>query len=136
MGQLSDVEDFIHRSRDTKTMNELNSLLSGISYEMGFDYYALMQRLDLRVHQRNEVVALENYPECFAEIFVASGLYAIDPVMLASERTSVGFRWSEVPRMIDLTSRQKWIIETGAKEGLNEGFIRIRRRLLPFCHCR
>jgi LuxR family quorum-sensing system transcriptional regulator CciR len=122
MAQLNDVQEFIDSARNASTMSALNDLLSDITGEMGFDYYALMQRLDLRQHKRSEVVALENYPDCFAELFVASGLYVYDPVMLASERTNVGFLWSDVPKMLDLTSRQKWIIETGAREGLSTGF--------------
>jgi LuxR family transcriptional regulator, quorum-sensing system regulator CciR len=122
MDGMHEIQQFVDASRASTTMEELENHLAAIVRDMGFDFYALMQRLDLRLHDRNTVVALENYPDCFAELFVTSGLYRIDPVLIASERSVAAFEWSQVPSMIDLSSDQRWILETGAREGLSDGY--------------
>lgn len=45
-----------------------------------------------------------------------------DPVLLASHRTNVGFAWSEIPTLIDMTRPHFEQIERGRKAGIGDGF--------------
>jgi len=121
MGQLNDVQAFIDLSGKVKTAKALELLLEQITKDMGFDYYALVHHVDIRT-KAAESLWLENYPRSWAEVFIATGLYASDPMLVASHVTNVGFAWSEVPSMIQLTKEQKNILERVRREGLGDGF--------------
>lgn len=45
-----------------------------------------------------------------------------DPVLLASHRSLVGFRWDDVPRYVDLTSVHRQITADARKGGMGQGF--------------
>ena len=122
MAQLSEVQAFIDLSANVRTQKALSQLLEDITREMGFDHYALVHHVDIRAHDTDTALWLENYPRSWAEVFVATGLYACDPVMLASHGTNVGFAWSDMPSMIRLTRQHKAILHRARREGLGDGF--------------
>jgi LuxR family quorum-sensing system transcriptional regulator CciR len=45
-----------------------------------------------------------------------------DPILAASTKTAVGFLWSDVGKMIDLTDRQREILKRARQFGLGDGF--------------
>lgn len=122
MGQFSDVQHFIDMSRQARDLDELESLLHGATNAMGFDYYALVQHIDVRAHDKQSVVWIENYPRSWAEVFIHTGLYASDPINLASHRTAVGFSWSDVPRLLKLNNHHRKVLDTARREGMGDGF--------------
>lgn len=122
MTQLTDVQDFIERSSRAADFDELKLLLEAITHEMGFDHFALVQHVDIRRHDNRKTVWLENYPSSWAEAFVEQELYASDPIHMASQRTTVGFAWSDVPNMIRITPHHRRVLEAAAREGLSDGF--------------
>ncbi|HWH21970.1 MAG TPA: LuxR family transcriptional regulator [Allosphingosinicella sp.] len=129
MTGFADVERFIEDSKRAATPRELESLLSSITGEMGFDYYALIHHVDLAPMNRalthmedGSLVALTNYPEGWVEAYVARNIVANDPVLLASHRSNVGFKWEDVPKFIDVTSAHRSITEDTRKAGLEQGY--------------
>lgn len=122
MGQLADVQTFIDLSAGVKTTKMLSLLLEQVTKDMGFDYFALVHHVDIRSKGIDTTLWLENYPRQWAEVFVNTGLYADDPMLVASHQTNVGFAWSEVPNMIRLTKKHKNILERVRREGLGDGF--------------
>lgn len=122
MTQLRDVQAFIELSGKIKTEQALSLLLEQITREMGFAYYALVHHVDIRMKGTNTSLWLENYPRSWADVFIATGLYASDPILVASEATNVGFAWSDVPSMIKLTREHKNILDRVRREGLGDGF--------------
>lgn len=122
VAQLSDIQAFIELSGKVKTERALSLLLEQITREMGFDYYALVHHVDIRTRASGSALWLENYPRSWAEVFIATGLYASDPILVASQATNVGFAWSDVPSMIRLTKAHKNILERVRREGLGDGF--------------
>ena len=122
MGQLSEVQEFIDLSGRIKTKNALETLMQQITREMGFDYFALVHHVDIRAKEADTALWIENYPRQWAEVFVNSGLYSEDPMLIAAQATNVGFAWSEVPSMIKLTKKHKEILLRVRKEGLGDGF--------------
>jgi LuxR family quorum-sensing system transcriptional regulator CciR len=122
VGELNDIQAFIDASGKVKTSRALSLLLEQITRDMGFDYYALVHHVDLRAQGTQRALWLENYPRSWAEVFVATGLYAHDPILVASHVTNVGFAWSDVPSMIRLTKAHKNILLRVRREGLGDGF--------------
>lgn len=129
MTNFADVEQFIEQSRRVSTAHQLNDLLANISAEMGFDYYALIHHVDLtpmnaRLSHMDEgrLVALTNYPEAWVETYVERNIVANDPVLLASHRSNVGFKWEDVPKYIDVTSTHRSITADTRKAGLDKGY--------------
>lgn len=122
MTQLSDVSSFVTLSRAARSLRDLDGLVDAIRHEMGFDFYAVVQHVDVRKSQTSETVWLENYPASWAESFVAQGFYATDPIHIASQRTSAGFVWSDVGDLVRLTANHKRILAHARAEGMGEGF--------------
>ena len=129
MSSLEDINDFITASRRVRTARELEGLVLSISREMGFDYFALIHHVDL-APMNDELshmddgglLALTNYPPEWVAAYVARNIVVNDPVHLASHRTSVGFRWDEVNRLIDVTTAHRHIRDDTLKAGLDQGF--------------
>lgn len=122
MPQLSEVSRFNELTNRAKCLADLNRLLDDISREMGFDFYALVQHVDIRRSDSRENIWLENYPDSWAEAFVSNGLYANDPILVASQRTSAGFLWSDVGKLIRLKPHHRRVLEQAAREGMGDGF--------------
>ena len=58
----------------------------------------------------------------WVEHFIRNGLYSYDPVLVASLTSAVGFVWSDIPMMIEMTGKQRLLLEGAAKHGLGDGF--------------
>lgn len=122
MPQLSDVIQFNELSNKAKCLADLAGLLEDISLAMGFDFYALVQHIDVRRSDSRETIWLENYPDSWAEAFVSTGLYANDPILVASQSTSAGFVWSDVGTLIRLNAHHRRVLAQAAREGMGDGF--------------
>ena len=53
---------------------------------------------------------------------ISDGIVTDDPVLLASQRMNVGFSWDQVPQLVNLTSKQREIIQQTQRAGLVNGF--------------
>ena len=129
MSWTDDVQHFIEVSKTVSSARDLERLVSDITREMGFDYFALIHHVDLSAMEASlshmadgSLVALTNYPEAWVEAYVARNIVANDPVLLASERTSAGFRWDEMGDYIDVTSEHRRVTDDTRKAGLVAGY--------------
>lgn len=129
MDNFTDVQTFIDQSRLVTGPLELERLLADISRDMGFDYYALIHHVDLSAYSAdlrhvtdNGLLALTNYPESWIEAYVQRNIVADDPVLIASQRTNVGFTWEDVGKMIKVTSYHRAVTEDTRRAGLVQGF--------------
>lgn len=129
MSQLGDVQKFIDLSRLVAGPSDLDALMQAIAFEMGFDHFALMHHVDLHPFDRSldhmaagELLALSNYPDSWVEQYISEDIVSNDPVLLASQRTNIGFRWDEVPNLIPVTSAHREITERTRAAGLMNGF--------------
>ena len=121
MSGIGIVDKFISLARTVQTETDLFRLMEDITTEIGFHHFALINHADLRTPVP-EVVKLYNYPVAWVESFIDDGLYAHDPVLVASLTSAVGFAWSDVPTMIEMTNKQRIILESAAKHGLGDGY--------------
>ncbi|MEZ5655099.1 MAG: LuxR family transcriptional regulator [Sphingobium sp.] len=122
MAELAHVQHFIELMAKTRSLTDLEALLENMTLDMGFQYFALVQHVDVRKSNNRQTIWLENYPDSWAEVFIESGLYANDPIHVASQHTSVGFAWSDVNRLIRLNAHHKRVLDKAQKEGMGDGF--------------
>ena len=115
------VQQFVDAANRVSTLQQIELLLEQISFEMGFDYYALIHHVDHRARHKASSVRLENYPKSWVEKFLERKLYSWDPIHVASYATNLAFACSDVPDMIKLTKKQKEVLRSAAEEGLGDG---------------
>jgi LuxR family quorum-sensing system transcriptional regulator CciR len=115
------VQQFASLVEAAGDADELAKALLAITRELGFQYFALSHHLDVLSAGEN-AIRLHNYPAKWADYYDAKALGVSDPVHRASHVTSLGFRWSQMPRMIALTARDQRILALGREHGIGEGF--------------
>jgi LuxR family quorum-sensing system transcriptional regulator CciR len=114
-----DVEDFVREVNRVTTSQELSSLMDSMSKTLGFDYFALVHHVELIIP---EAIDIENYPSSWREMIIERKYTSDDPVFVACEHTSVGFRWSDIHKWVALSKRQQEILEGAHAAGIGEGF--------------
>ncbi|HEV2593690.1 MAG TPA: LuxR family transcriptional regulator [Sphingomicrobium sp.] len=114
------VDRFIKDVRELGSEEHLGEALNAVTFDLGCRYYALTHHVDAL--QSSGAVRIHNYPDRWAEWFDAQSLGTSDPVRRASSLTSIGFSWSRLPDLINLTARDRHILELAVKQGIGEGF--------------
>lgn len=129
MSRIDDVQAFIDASRRISTAEELHGLMQQISAEMRFDHFALVHHVDLRPFETKEgrlatqeFVALSNYPSFWMDQYVSDAIVENDPILMASQRSPVGFEWSNVAQYVKMTSAQREIMDRTSRAGLANGY--------------
>ena len=122
MSRLGDVNQFITASRAARSAEDLRALMEPITTEMGFDCFALFQHVKHFSLKQKKLLAISNYPRSWLEYFAENRLSADDPIHLASYRTGVGFSFSQIPSLIEVSERQRRIMEASKRAGLTDGF--------------
>lgn len=129
MSQLSDVQAFIDESRRVANPEALHDLMLGISREMGFDFFALAHHVDLKPFGTldthlvtGEFFAMSNYPQAWVDQFVSGEIVNFDPILLASQRTNVGFGWDQIGEIINVTPAHRMVLERARGLGIGDGF--------------
>ena len=117
---FSRVDTFVRDVRELETEEALAGALADVSRDLGFRYFALTHHVDVR--RSSAAIRIHNYPDGWAEWFDEQSLGATDPVHRASNLTSVGFVWSDLPEMIALTAQDRRVLELARSEGIGEGF--------------
>lgn len=115
------VDAFVRDIGEISSEAELAEALGLISEEMGFRYFALTHHVDMR-QAPHPAIRLDNYPLDWARYFDEARLGPSDPVHRASHLTSVGFAWSQLPELIQLSDRDYEILEHAGRSGLGDGF--------------
>lgn len=115
------VDAFVRDVSRVECEAELGALLAEISREMGFSFFALTHHLDMR-HAPQPAIRVHNYPGDWEDYFEDQKLGRSDPVHRASQLTTVGFAWSQLSRMIQLTPRDWEVLEQAESRGIGDGF--------------
>lgn len=115
------VDAFVTDVSEITSEDELAEALAIISAELGFSYFALTHHVDIR-HVPQPAIRLHNYPSGWEEYFDEAKLGPSDPVHRASQLTTVGFPWSKLPRLIQLTPRDREVLERAAHSDIGDGF--------------
>jgi LuxR family transcriptional regulator, quorum-sensing system regulator CciR len=100
---------------------DLIELLNRTTWDLGFEYFAMGHHVDL-INPPDVVMCITNYDPEWIERVLSDRFFIDDPVHHASTRTAIGFRWSDVHKLIPLTDRQKMILRSAGTYGLREGY--------------
>jgi LuxR family transcriptional regulator, quorum-sensing system regulator CciR len=122
LSRLADVNQFIAASRAARSADDLRALMEPITHEMGFHGYALFQHVKRFTWKRRRALAISNFSRSWLEHFFSERMYVYDPVLLASQRTAIGFRFDEVATLVDLNERQRELMSAARRAGIANGF--------------
>lgn len=106
--------------REAKSDHDLANILSDITCELGFRYFALIHHVDLR-KRKPGYVDLRDYPADVSKRIIDDGGYRRDPVIRGCFYSGGAFLWSELGSFMPLDGKDRASFEFGAKQGLNEG---------------
>jgi LuxR family quorum-sensing system transcriptional regulator CciR len=115
------VGAFVSDVSTVDTQAELATVLAEIAKELGFAYFALSHHVDVRTSHQ-PVIRIHNYPGEWERYYDDQQLGWTDPVFRACQVTGVGFAWSQLPKMIPLTNRDRHLMDRAAKHGLGYGY--------------
>ena len=115
------AEEFADAIASATSLDELATVLAAIALELGFRYFALTHHLDIP-RAPVPAIRLHNYPAAWADYFDAQRLGPSDPVHRASHMTGFGFPWSRLHRLIQLTARDREILDQARKNGIGDGY--------------
>lgn len=118
---LTIIEEFIGRIAGATGPDDIVLALGDVTRSMGFTYFALTHHVDGQ-DTGHPSIRLHNYPAAWVEVFDREGLGVRDPMHRASQRTCVGFRWSEVSALIELTEADHHLLEAARSHGLSDGY--------------
>lgn len=118
---FSDVQQFVREANRVERLPDLKSLLGDMVESLGFDHVALVHHVNLS-GPLSQAVEIVDYPAAWKAQILTRGYFSHDPVLAACQKSAAAFRWSEVDRLIDLTSRQREILESAGSCGLGDGF--------------
>lgn len=123
MSVFDDVEQFVRLANRLTSLDEIRELLSSVARTLGFDHVALGHLVDVnRTLSPSEAVQFATYPDAWRAMVRDRGYFADDPVLAACQVSAAGFRWSDLPRLVEMTERQQGIMRDAANNGLTDGF--------------
>jgi LuxR family quorum-sensing system transcriptional regulator CciR len=121
MRSFERAEQFLHAFTRVGSQAELELALESVARELGFRYFALTHHVDIR-RAPQPAIRLHNYPAGWADYYDSNRLGLSDPVHRASHVTSVGFAWSQLSNLIDLTPGDRAMLMRGERMGIGDGF--------------
>jgi LuxR family transcriptional regulator, quorum-sensing system regulator CciR len=122
LSQLSDVNAFILETRKVSTAAGMCDLLGSVTQAMGFHAFSLVQHVRDFNRENKKFLAVRNVGDNWVDYFLEHKLHSYDPAYIASGRTTVGFRFGDIPSLIKLTARHRSVQEAARREGITDGF--------------
>jgi LuxR family quorum-sensing system transcriptional regulator CciR len=119
MDRFQDVQDFVRAAYAVEDVDELHTLMDATTRSLGFSYYALGHHVNVMADNH---VRIGNYPDAWMEMLHETRYIYVDPVLTACQNSTVGFRWSEVDEIIELSPTQREILSLAESSGMGEGF--------------
>ncbi len=121
MSRFDDVQQFVREANRISDFESLRILLDGTTRDFGFDYYALVHHASI-FQGKDDIIRLHDFPQAWAEIIKSKGYFLDDPVHIACQKSAVPFTWTDVPKIIQLTNRQREMLSAAKAAGLGGGF--------------
>ena len=121
MGKANELQDIVRLCNQARTEEQLFALLDESTKRLGFEQFALTHHVDL-TGPPEDAIALWSYDAGWEATVMEQRYFLDDPIFAATQKSAAGFLWSDVGRIIDMTDRQKEILEKARKFGLSEGY--------------
>lgn len=115
------TQEILREITSAPEAEDLTAVLENVSTQMGFRYFALTHHVDM-VRDGAKVGRIHNYPSQWADYHDKNALGISDPVHRASHTSCAGFLWSDMERMIPLTSEDRRILALSREYGVGDGF--------------
>jgi LuxR family quorum-sensing system transcriptional regulator CciR len=115
------IRDFAADVARVESLSSLRGLLGEVVPGFGIDYFLMAHHVDFG-RPTPGAVQLGNYPKDFVAQQRERGGWRHDPVLLACERTTAGFFWSDVGEFLQLRPDHLSRVEEVRQAGLGEGF--------------
>lgn len=110
----------MQRFRAVDNLEDLPSTLEAVTRELDFDWYSYV-RLGRLNPRRNADLVATNLPESLILHPQCLGLAWDDPARLMASRSSAGFRWSELDRIVRREEERRHL-ESARSNGLSEAY--------------
>lgn len=121
VNEFRDIQAFVRAANYEASLEGLAPLVEDLGRALGFDYVGLTHHVDFK-DRPTGTVSFGNYPASWVEMLLERRYYADDPVHVACQRAMIGFRWTELPRLIDMTPKRAEVLENAHREGVADGF--------------
>lgn len=121
MARLAIAETFGKSARDARNAEELFEAIERSCEQMDVEYFALVHHVDF-AGEADLAIRLHNYPDHWQTWFDENQLGRLDPIHRASHVTSMGFPWSAVPGLIQLTPDDRNVLGRAHEVGIGDGF--------------
>jgi LuxR family quorum-sensing system transcriptional regulator CciR len=118
--EFADLERLITALNGARSFEDLDEALARASERLGFAHYALMHHAELRTARR-PLLRLSNYPTAWQERYLERAYFFDDPTFVACRARATSFALSEVPGLVELTPRQKEMLDEAARFGMRDG---------------
>lgn len=112
---------FIEEIRGVRSEPELVRLVAEVLREFGFQHYALVSHVNLLAPPQG-AVRIISYPTVWKARSIERRYFADDPVLLTAQRLALPFTWEDIPHHVDLTRRQRIILDEAREAGLPNGY--------------
>jgi LuxR family quorum-sensing system transcriptional regulator CciR len=122
MSAFYDVQQFVDEANRVTDAVAFGSLLERAAKALGFDYFALVHHHINLAKTTPDTIHLYNYPDAWVGTIIERGYFSDDPMLAAAQKTVVGFLWTDIGRLIELTARHKEILRAAGDAGMGEGF--------------
>ena len=115
-------EEYVKEANAAETKEELFSIYSKTVSQHGLDRVLLCLATDHKdIGETAGMNFMHNYPEDWMKHYFQNGFDKIDPVMIYSLDKYSSFKWSDIPRKMQLVKKQKTCLLLGEEAGLNHG---------------
>lgn len=121
MNLAEEVRRFVEAANNAKTINALQRLMERTIRKLGIDYFALAHHVMI-YNAPSNTVFVHNYPEPWAATIHVREYMRDDPVTEISSRQTAPYRWSDMPKLVQLSRRQREILRESKRAGLVDGF--------------
>ena len=116
------VREFAEATRHLGSIADLRGLMSDVVRGFGVEYFLMTHHVDFGRPAPGSI-QLSNYPPEFIAGERQRGGWRNDPALLACEKTTAGFFWSEIDQIIPLTARHYERFAGARRRGLGDGFV-------------
>jgi len=120
-GRLYDLTCFAAESRKVDTLEALQGLIEAAVREFGFHWFTLLHNVDLS-RRGGEPLFLTTYPSAWLEEVLERRHYLQDPIHVACARVSSGIAWDQIGEVLELTERQRVILDRARDHDLVSGY--------------
>ncbi len=116
---FDDLQLLVRAVRNVSTLTDLGLVMTDATRLLGFDHYAVVQTGAASPLGR---LQLSDFPDQWVNHLALSGLIAHDPVLLACERSSTPFAWSNLSALVPMTRHHHDYMARAREAGLAEGY--------------